>query len=83
MPLDKSQIRKGAFLVGGICPGDGAPVGKRQPLPKDLEHFEATVAAAGPTYGPIFEREMVAIKEMTERLQQVRKQLDGYRTRRK
>lgn len=69
---DRSQIRKGMYLTGGVCPGD------RQKLPKDLEHFEATVAAAGPAYGPVFERQQASIQELTQRLRQVRQDLERY-----
>jgi hypothetical protein len=44
MPLDRSRIKKGAFLTSTPIP-PGYTV-KRQPLPDDLKHFDEAAAVA-------------------------------------
>jgi hypothetical protein len=41
MPINKSQIKKGAFLIAGGGECHGHFVSRRGPLPHDLQHFEA------------------------------------------
>ena len=51
MPLDKSQIRKGTFLVGGACAADGTMVTasrhERDQLRRQFPQFENVLQAAG------------------------------------
>ena len=46
--MDRSQIRKGTFLVGGACSPDGSMVGAR-PLQRQFPHFKDALEAAGPS----------------------------------
>jgi hypothetical protein len=82
MPLDKSQIRKGAFMTGANC--EGSFVARRarsddEALLRAYPEFADTIKAAGPSHGPAFEREMASIKEMARRLENVREQLKKVR----
>ena len=78
MSFDRSQIRKGMFMTS--TPGVPARH-SREALRAEFPMFADTLAAAGPGSGPEFERQQRGIKELTERLQQVRKQLESYKAR--
>ena len=68
----KTTIQRGMFMTS-------TPT-KRVPLPKDLVHFEAANQAAGPDP---FERQRLAIAEITRRLQAVREQLKTTKAKRR
>jgi hypothetical protein len=70
MPIDKSHIRKGAYLTGGNFAA--VPVIKHAPLPADLEEFEAAAAEADrlATSG---------LDEIRQRLDKAREQLEELR----
>ena len=77
MPVDRSKIKKGMFLVGGVCPGDRMPMTKRQPLPPEFEHFEAAAARAD-EIAAMERRRAAEIVELARRLQKVRDELAAY-----
>jgi hypothetical protein len=82
MPLDRSKIRKGAFMTSTPAP-DGY-VARRardddEKLRREFPEFENVMKAAGPSHGPDFEREMAGIKVLAARLEAVRQQLKKVR----
>ncbi|UGX96769.1 hypothetical protein G6321_00017145 [Bradyrhizobium barranii subsp. barranii] len=72
------EIRKGQFITVDCVPNQRPP-----PVPKDLEQIEGAVEAAGPNYGPAFEKELAAIMELTRRLELVKAQLSSSKAKRK
>ena len=76
MPIDRSRIRKGMFLVSDQPLPDYTP--KRGPLPAEFEHFEQAAEAADGLQA-IDHKHRAAIEELTRRLEAVRLQLDGFK----
>ncbi len=77
MPLDRSQIRKGSFIIGGAHRADPV-IAKRAPLPDDLAHFEQSAALAD-RLAEVDRRAAAGIAEIASRLAQVRRQLDEHK----
>jgi len=76
MPIDRSRIRKGMFLVSDQPLPGYTP--KREPLPAEFEHFEQAAEAADRLQA-IDHNHRTAISELTRRLEAVRQQLDGFK----
>jgi hypothetical protein len=78
MPIDRSRVRKGAFMTSAPVP-EGYVV-KRKPLPDDLAEFEAAAAMAD-DMAAIDRRHAAEVGELVRRLQAVRAQLDDIKKR--
>lgn len=79
MPIDRSRVRKGAFMTSTPVP-EGYVV-KRQPLPDDLAEFEAAAAMADDMAAIDRRRHAAEVGELVRRLQTVRRQLDDIKKR--
>jgi hypothetical protein len=79
--FDRDQVRKGVYMTGAPC--EGRFVARRardddEKLRRQYPEFENVIKEAGPSYGPEFEKHQASIQQLTQRLQQVRKELERY-----